>query len=477
VSTYGLTRIEHSADAVRADVAGPATPRTIPVKAWMIIAPVDFIAIATPGVLAPSHLRAFALLGILCLALLHSGGRYRARLHLSVLDDLPTIVGRVFVAVAIVSAITAMRHPRHGVDDFLRWSIASAVLLVLGRCLTNFVILTARKRRLVRHSTVLLGAGPVGVELLRLLEAYPQYGLCVTAVVDDPREGDVLQRGTVRGAAGGALTVCPMDMLDSEVRRVKADVLLVADPAEADEGLLELVRRPGASSCDLLVVPRMHDFHTQSGFVDHIGAIPIMRISSPALLGPARIAKRAFDLAIASFGMIVAAPVMLVAAIAVWAQDGKGVLFRQARITRDGRVFQVLKFRTMRPVDEAESASQWSCAEDARVTRVGRLLRKTSIDELPQLWNILRGDMTLVGPRPERPYFVEQFSAANPRYAQRHRVACGLTGLAQVSGLRGDTSISDRARFDNFYIENWSLWMDVKVLIRTVVEVFGAKGR
>ena len=264
---------------------------------------------------------------------------------------------------------------------------------------------------------------------------------------------------------------------DSEVRRTKADVILVADPAKADEGLLDLVRRPGASSCDLLVVPRMHDFSTQSGFVDHIGAIPIMRISSPALLGHARIAKRVFDLVIASIAMILVAPVMLAAALVVWTQGGKGVLFRQARITRDGRVFQVLKFRTMRPVDEAEAAPQWSYADGARVTRVGRILRKTSIDELPQLWNILRGDMTLVGPRPERPFFVERFSAANPRYAQRHRVACGLTGLAQVSGLRGDTSISDRARFDNFYIENWSLWMDVKVLIRTVVEVFGAKGR
>jgi exopolysaccharide biosynthesis polyprenyl glycosylphosphotransferase len=477
VSTFGLTRFAQYNDAHREDAAALATPGTIRVKAWMLIAPVDFIAIATPGVLVHSQVRAFVVLALLCLALLHSGGRYRARLHLSTLDDLPTIVGRVFVAVAIVSAIFAMRHPRHGVDDFLRLSIASAVLIIVGRCLTAFVILTARKRRLVQHSTVLLGAGPIGVELLRLIEAYPQYGLRVTAVVDGSRHGEDPRQQVVRGSPTTALTVSPMDMLDSEVRRTKADVLLVADPAGADEGLLELVRGPGAASCDLLVVPRLHDFHTQSGFVDHIGAIPIMRISSPALLGPARIAKRIFDVAIASVAMVLTAPVMLVAGVAVWAQDGKSVLFRQARITRDGRVFQVLKFRTMRPAAEAESASQWSFADGARVTRVGRILRKTSIDELPQLWNILRGDMTLVGPRPERPHFVEQFSAANPRYAQRHRVACGLTGLAQVSGLRGDTSISDRARYDNFYIENWSLWMDVKVLIRTVVEVFGAKGR
>jgi lipopolysaccharide/colanic/teichoic acid biosynthesis glycosyltransferase len=131
----------------------------------------------------------------------------------------------------------------------------------------------------------------------------------------------------------------------------------------------------------------------------------------------------------------------------------------------------------MRPVDEDESRTNWSIADDRRVGPVGRFMRRTSLDELPQLWNILRGDMTIVGPRPERPFFVEKFSAEHPHYAMRHRVPVGLTGLAQVSGLRGDTPISDRARFDNYYIENWSLWLDVKVILRTVAEVFRGGGR
>ncbi len=470
MSTLENVRTEHPSVELVADP--PTTDaRTLRVKAWMLIAPVDLVAAAAPAVTDPAHARAFLTLGALCVVLLHSGGRYRARLHLSTLDDVPTVLGRAFVAIAIVAAITALRHPSQGMTDFLRWSVLSAVLLIVGRTVTNFVILTARKRRIVRHSTVLLGAGPVGVELLRLLDAYPQYGLTITSIIDGPR------RATVGDTLGAALRVQPLELLESEVRRVRAKVILVADPAQADEGLLELVRRPAASGCDLMVVPRLHDFHTQAGFVDHVGAIPIMRIASPALLGPARIIKRVFDLVLTSIAFLVAAPVMLVAAIAVRLSGRGSILFRQARITRDGRIFQVLKFRTMRPVDETESAAQWSCADDVRVTRVGRILRKTSIDELPQLWNILRGDMTLVGPRPERPFFVEQFSAAHPRYAQRHRVVCGLTGLAQVSGLRGDTSITDRARFDNFYIENWSLWMDVKVLIRTLAEVVGGKGR
>jgi lipopolysaccharide/colanic/teichoic acid biosynthesis glycosyltransferase len=131
----------------------------------------------------------------------------------------------------------------------------------------------------------------------------------------------------------------------------------------------------------------------------------------------------------------------------------------------------------MRPATAAEGDTRWSIAQDDRVGRVGRVLRATSLDELPQLWNILRGEMTIVGPRPERPHFVERFSAEHPRYGHRHRVPAGLTGLAQVSGLRGDTPISDRARFDNFYIEHWSLWLDIKVVLRTIAEVFRGGGR
>jgi lipopolysaccharide/colanic/teichoic acid biosynthesis glycosyltransferase len=164
-------------------------------------------------------------------------------------------------------------------------------------------------------------------------------------------------------------------------------------------------------------------------------------------------------------------------AIATFFDGGRGIFFRQERIGQGGKSFQVIKFRTMRPVDEHESQTNWSIAGDRRIGPIGRFMRRTSLDELPQLWNILRGDMTVVGPRPERPYFVEKFSAEHPDYAMRHRVPVGLTGLAQVSGLRGDTPISDRARFDNYYIENWSLWLDIKVLLRTIAEVFRGGGR
>jgi exopolysaccharide biosynthesis polyprenyl glycosylphosphotransferase len=301
-----------------------------------------------------------------------------------------------------------------------------------------------------------------------VLQANAKYGLNVVGFVDDgidcPAEASVPQLGTLAD-------------LDHAVLSNGATVLLIADGELRESELLDAVRTPACLPCAVLVVPRMHHFHTQTGLPDHIGSIPIMRIQTPGQRGLARVVKRCFDVLIAGLALVVVSPVLAACALAVRFEGGPGVIFRQPRVGRDGKVFDCLKLRTMRPADATEAATSWSIATDKRVGPVGRFLRRTSLDELPQLWNIVLGDMTLVGPRPERPYFVSRFSEEFHRYDHRHRVQAGLTGLAQVSGLRGDTSIADRARFDNYYIENWSLWLDVKILLRTVGEVFFARGR
>jgi exopolysaccharide biosynthesis polyprenyl glycosylphosphotransferase len=186
--------------------------------------------------------------------------------------------------------------------------------------------------------------------------------------------------------------------------------------------------------------------------------------------------KRVFDVVVSGIALLILAPVMLACALAVRLEGGRGVLFRQERVGLDGRPFELLKFRSLRPADDDESRTRWNVANDHRMGRVGRFLRQTSLDELPQLLNILRGDMSLVGPRPERPHFVHEFTREFPRYAARHRVPAGLTGLAQVHGLRGDTSIEERAQFDNAYIETWSLWSDVKIMLRTAWAVVRGTG-
>jgi exopolysaccharide biosynthesis polyprenyl glycosylphosphotransferase len=210
--------------------------------------------------------------------------------------------------------------------------------------------------------------------------------------------------------------------------------------------------------------------------MDSIGDMPLVRLRRAAYRTGAWYLKRGFDALAAALAILVLSPLLLVCALAVRVEGGPGVIFRQQRVGRDGQLFWLLKFRSMRPVDDTESQTNWNIAQDDRLGPVGRFLRKSSIDELPQLFNILRGDMSFVGPRPERPHFVEQFGALYSGYEARHRVPSGLTGWAQIHGLRGDTSIDERARFDNFYIENWSLWLDLKILLRTVVSVFTSPG-
>ncbi|WEV24613.1 exopolysaccharide biosynthesis polyprenyl glycosylphosphotransferase [Streptomyces sp. 71268] len=213
----------------------------------------------------------------------------------------------------------------------------------------------------------------------------------------------------------------------------------------------------------------------RSAVPDHLWGFACRRLAPPPRHRVAAIGKRALDVCAATLGLVAVAPLLAACALAVRCSDGPGVLFRQERVGRDGRPFVVLKFRTLRS-DAFESATRWSVADDQRMSAVGRWLRRTSLDELPQLWNVLRGDMSLVGPRPERPYFVREFSQRYPAYRARHRMPVGITGLAQVHGLRGDTSIEDRVRFDNHYIETWSLWQDVRILLRTAGSLFRCGG-
>ncbi|GHC75927.1 sugar transferase [Streptomyces flavofungini] len=178
--------------------------------------------------------------------------------------------------------------------------------------------------------------------------------------------------------------------------------------------------------------------------------------------------KRALDIVVSGTLLLLTGPLLLACALVLRATEGPGVVFRQERVGKDGRLFTLLKFRTHRPADPQESATRWSVADEHRISPFCRFLRGTSLDELPQLWNVLRGDMSLVGPRPERPFFVDRFSVRHPQYAYRHRMPTGITGLAQIHGLRGDTSIEDRCRYDNAYIDSWSLWQDLCILLRTV---------
>ncbi|NJC70981.1 sugar transferase [Planosporangium thailandense] len=436
----------------------------------MFLLPVDVIALSSLIPSNSAHARGLAVTAALSIALLAAGGLYRPRLHLSILDEMPALASRFLSATAIVVFVAALRHDTfEGVDELLRTATVMLVLLLVGRALAMWTMRAARRRRLVGHPTIIVGSGALTAELAQILARYPQYGLHVIGFVDN------LHR--LNAVAQTVPYLGDLAQLAEVSTHRRAEVIIFSDPDITEAGFADVLRKSMTPDRDILFVPRIHQFQIQTTRPDHIGAIPVMRFNVPTLSGWRWGLKRAIDVIVSALALVLVSPVLAACAIAVRIEGGPGVLFRQQRVGRNGTEFEVLKFRSLRPVDETDSQTTWSVAHDSRVGPVGRFLRRTSLDELPQLWNILRGDMTLVGPRPERPYFVELFSAEHRLYAQRHRVPAGLTGLAQVSGLRGDTPISDRARFDNYYIENWSLWLDFKILLRTVREVVFGGGR
>lgn len=437
---------------------------------WVVLLVLDLVALVPLALSNPTYARGLMVSAALTILLLAAGGLYRPRFHLSVLDELPALTGRFLVAAWAVVLLAAVRHQSFdGFDTLFRSEALMLLLLLGGRAVSMWGIRLVRRRRLSTSRALLLGGGQVAAELTQVLARHPRYGLEVVGYVDDPDRADPVYVAAPRlgDLSGFAETITA----------AQADLVIVADPDTTEARFNELIREAVGVGRDLVVVPRMHQFHIPSAHPDHIGAIPVVRLRTLRMSGWRWLVKRGIDVAVSALAIVALGPVLVACAIAVRIEGGPGILFRQQRVGRDGRHFEVLKFRSLRPLDEAESRTTWSIAHDHRVGRVGRFLRRTSLDELPQLWNILRGDMTLVGPRPERPHFVEVFSAEHSLYAHRHRVPAGLTGLAQVSGLRGDTPISERARFDNFYIENWSLWLDLKIVLRTIREVIFAGGR
>jgi exopolysaccharide biosynthesis polyprenyl glycosylphosphotransferase len=247
------------------------------------------------------------------------------------------------------------------------------------------------------------------------------------------------------------------------------DHVFVALPHASSKAMMELLDRLMRNCVSIHVVPDLLQFMVLRSRVEDLDGLPTINLSETALEGSGRFVKRAFDIIVAAAALLVFSPVMLVVAFAIWLEDGRPVFYRQIRMGLDGKPFEIVKFRSMRVGAETLSGAVWAEKDDPRRTKVGRFIRAWSLDELPQIWNVLVGEMSVIGPRPERPEFVEQFRAEFPHYMLRHKVRAGMTGWAQVHGWRGNTSMRMRIEHDLYYIENWSLLLDMKILFMTVL--------
>jgi exopolysaccharide biosynthesis polyprenyl glycosylphosphotransferase len=421
---------------------------------------IDTVAIVLAAVITDNVTAQAGLLLVAMLMLNGAAGLYSSRLTLSILDDLTALVGRGLAAAAVTASAVLLLNQPPAVRHTIVTAAVAVGLAALGRAAGYFAAREMRRRHLISHRTLVLGAGKVGAQLARLMREHPEYGLFPVGFCDDDPlldPPDLLV--PVLGRFG--------DLADV-ITRYQVTQVIVAFGSVRESSMIDILRTCDRLTCEIFYVPRLFEVSTVAGDMDQLWGMPLVRIRRAPFRSISWQIKRVVDIVLTSAALILLAPLMLALAVAVRIDGGPGVLFRQARVGLDGRVFDILKFRSMRPANDNESATRWSIVGDNQLSRLSSFMRAHSLDELPQLWNVVRGDMSLVGPRPERPYFVAEFKETFPRYMARHRVPSGLTGLAQVHGLRGDTSIEDRARFDNSYIENWSLWTDLKLLIKTV---------
>ncbi|HEV8675288.1 MAG TPA: undecaprenyl-phosphate glucose phosphotransferase [Methylomirabilota bacterium] len=341
----------------------------------------------------------------------------------------------------------------------LFWGLDVVYVYTVRLAIREVVRGLRRHGRFVRRALV-VGAGPLGQEVTRRLRGHPEFGVRVVGYLDDRRPAGERVEG--KEILGGYESVTQI-IADHGV-----DQLFLALPMEAHHEMLKILNALEGELVDVRIVPDVLQFVTLRSAVEELEGLPVISLAQSPITGWSRVAKRGMDLALAALGLLVLAPLMAVIALAIRLTSPGPVLYRQDRMGLDGRSFEMLKFRSMQVDAEAESGPVWASAEDGRRTALGRLLRRFSLDELPQLWNVVRGEMSLVGPRPERPFFVHQFKTMIPQYMLRHKVRSGLTGWAQINGLRGNTSLEKRLEYDLYYIQNWSVALDVKILLLTI---------
>jgi exopolysaccharide biosynthesis polyprenyl glycosylphosphotransferase len=464
--------------AARAEARSRLTPR----RAWalaclavdltmLVLAALATSVGAAYGGFASAPITWTFLTGALTLALFRSRGLYNLRLRLRLLDDVRSVIVATTFAAMIVLSLRVLLGDTLSIEaETIRpWAFA-LVYLVSGRVALYWTQASARSEGEGVRPTLIVGAGKIGCLTARRLLERPELGLKPVAFLDkeplvDPRETLGLP---VAGASWD---------LDAVVHELGIEQVIVTFSTAPDEVLLRLVRRCEELGIAVSVVPRLFERVPERHSVEHLGGIPLLT-AHPANPKSMQFAfKYALDRLLAAIALVLLSPILLAAAIAVRISLGRPILFRQVRVGRDGRTFEILKFRTMRlpsgppePTDFVlpDDVGPGGVEGDDRRTRLGSFLRASSIDELPQLLNVLKGEMSMVGPRPERPEFVSQFERNVYRYGDRHRAKSGITGWAQVHGLRGKTSITDRAEWDNFYIENFSLWLDLKIMLLTL---------
>ncbi len=342
------------------------------------------------------------------------------------------------------------------------WAFAF-VLLVAERFLYSEFLAWLRRTGHDLRRVLVVGAGEVGQMIMRQIVKTPRLGYRIVGVLADdlPAVDEV----------GGVRVLGQPEEIALVLEREAVDEVIIAMQAPYQR-VLDIVARCSEARVEIKVYPDAFQIITRNEVtIGDLDGLPLAAVRNPALSGFSRWVKRAMDIVFSSMVLILGAPLLLLIALVIRLESPGPVLYIQERVGLDGRPFYCIKFRTMRQGAESRTGPVWAAPDDPRVTRFGAFLRRHSLDEIPQFINVLIGEMSIVGPRAERPVFVEQFSQMVPGYSRRHKEKVGITGWAQVNGLRGDTSIEERTNYDLYYVENWSIAFDLKIMLRTIWEM------
>jgi Undecaprenyl-phosphate glucose phosphotransferase len=388
--------------------------------------------------------------------------RQRATSHI---DEFYAIFGAAsvgsIVGIAIISLVfkNELDYPR--LMMVYTW-ILTILLVSLGRIIHARFQWSLQAKGFNEVRLVIVGAGEVGRMILQKIRQSPGLGYHVVGFIDDQNPPS-----SVLGVEALGKT----DQLSSLIEGHHVDEVIIAKPDASHQEILSIIARCEREKVSIKVFPDVFQIMASEVSIGDLNGLPLLTVRDIALRGWRLALKRGVDIVGSGLALLFISPIMMLIAVLVKLDTPGPVFYVQERMGLDARPFHMLKFRSMRPDAEAQTGPVWATENDPRRTRIGSFIRRLSIDELPQLINVLLGDMSLVGPRPERPIFVEQFKRSIPRYMDRHKEKAGMTGWAQVNGLRGDTSIVERTKYDLWYIENWSLLLDFKILARTFTSV------
>jgi len=397
---------------------------------------------------------------------------YHLRRAVSRVDEFYAVFGAVSIGSMMSVAITALTFKNNVLElDFSRAMIVYAWLLtialvMLGRLVHDWLQGRARAGGWGRDRVLIVGTGDVAQMILQKIQWSPWLAYEIVGLVAKNGNGNHPPENVL-----GAPVLGHTDDLPRLIDEHGINEVIIALPEATHQETLNIIALCDRSTISVKVFPDVFQFIAGQVGIDDLGGLPLLSVRDVALRGWKLTLKRGVDVLGSLAGLVLLSPLMLLVALLIKLESPGPVFYVQERMGLDARSFPMLKFRSMRQ-DAEQNGPGWTRPNDPRRTRLGALMRSLNIDELPQFINVLIGDMSLVGPRAERPIYVEQFKKSIPRYMDRHREKAGLTGWAQVNGLRGDTSITERTKYDLWYIENWSLLLDFKILIRTVMQFF-----